>query len=73
MSVPCPKCGRSLDPCGEVESDEPSLAGEVYQCPECVQSVDFAGETTELALTFMLDERGRPYDPADPDADLSKD
>lgn len=72
MSVQCPKCGRSCEAVGVVESDEPALAGEVYQCPECRVRVDFAGETMDLPLTFMLDDRGRPFDPADPDADLSQ-
>lgn len=72
MSVQCPKCGRSCETVGVVESDEPALAGEVYECPECVRHVEMGGETVELALVFMLDDRGRPFHPADPDADLSQ-
>ena len=68
--VNCPKCGRSLAPSGEVESHG-AESGDVYQCLECVRVVDMGGEGFEIALTFMLDERGRPFDPADPDADLS--
>jgi endogenous inhibitor of DNA gyrase (YacG/DUF329 family) len=65
---PCPKCGRTLVQSGELESE-----GRIYptfQCEECVVTVDFLGETTEIALTFALDKEGQPFDPADPDGRL---
>jgi hypothetical protein len=70
----CPKCGRELPASGAVVIDGTSLS--VFQCGECLRVVDFMGQRQEVALTFAVapgpDGRLRPFDPADPDADLSK-
>ena len=62
---PCPKCGRVLEPSGEV-----SLSGgatfPVFQCDDCVVEVTFLGETTLVALTFAIGPDGKPFDPASP-------
>ena len=65
---PCPKCGRSLRPSGELSVD--GVAVPTYQCDECLVEVDFLGERTEQALTFAVDAHGRVFDPADPDGEL---
>ena len=68
--VKCPKCGRKLRASGVLDFDGRELP--TYQCDECLRVVEFLGERQEVALTFVLGEDGRPFDPADPDADLSK-
>lgn len=64
MPIPCPKCGRPLDPSGEAVCDGETFP--VYQCPECVTRTEIMGEPFDVALTFCLDSRGRPFDPASP-------
>lgn len=41
----------------------------VYQCDECLQTVDFGGEKFEQALTFGV-VNGRVIDPTEPDNEL---
>lgn len=41
-----------------------------FQCDECIKVVTFLGERMEVALTFALDRRGQPFDPAEPDGRL---
>lgn len=65
---PCPHCGRSLEQTGTVTSE--GRTRPVYQCDDCIVRADFGGEPFELNLTFCLDERGRPFDPATPDGSL---
>ena len=50
---PCPKCGRTLQPSGELTVGGRTL--DVYQCDECLTRDDFAGEAFESALTFARD------------------
>ena len=66
----CPKCGRNLLPSGEFTLG--AVTAPTYQCDECLRVVEFLGERMEVALTFCVDADGRAFDPADPDADLSK-
>ena len=62
----CPKCGRMLPQTGEVQTDGGSPRP-VYECPECVVEGELFGEKFEGALTFWLDEDGKPqYPPASP-------
>jgi hypothetical protein len=39
----------------------------VFQCDECVSRVKFMGDEIEAAVTFILDEKGQPFDPASED------
>jgi len=56
---------------GEItETDTETLP--VFQCDHCIVTRDIMGAPFEVALTFCLDEKGRPFDPASPDTDLSK-
>ena len=59
MSIPfkvlCPKCGRSLKPASELSSAGSTEL--VYQCDECLQSVEMFGETLEIALTFTVKQK----------------
>lgn len=68
-SYPCPKCKASLPPAGDVTIEGAVLP--VYQCDTCTKTVDFLGEPTEVALTFVPLPDGRLVDPADPDVDPS--
>ena len=71
MKIPCPKCGRILQPSGEVAVDaDPAMP--VYQCDECLVPGEVLGVKMELALTFCVDEKGRAFDPANPDNPLFK-
>lgn len=65
--VACPKCGRKLPP-ADVQTSDGGFP--VYTCDECVMVVDFMGEKMELPLTFSLNEKGEPFDPASPDGKL---
>lgn len=56
--IPCPKCGRSLAPAGEV--DDGRTVKPVYQCDECLTVGELFGKPFELPLTFTLDENGNP-------------
>jgi hypothetical protein len=70
---PCPKCGRILQQSGEATvscGDGTQLVVPVFQCDECLMNFDFGGESMEIALTFALDEKGQPFDPADPEGKL---
>lgn len=72
-NVACPKCSRQLAPAGETTLRHDDGREEkflVYQCDECLVEHDLFGEKTEMALTFALDGRGRPVDPADPEKPL---
>lgn len=64
----CPKCNRSLRPSGELTVDGARMP--VYSCGECLVTVEFCGEPFEAALTFCLNEKGEPFDPAAPDGKL---
>lgn len=66
--LPCPKCGRTLEQSGELIVGNVVLA--TFQCDECLMTVDFAGETMEVALTFARRTDGTIFDPADPDGTL---
>ena len=65
MKVACPKCGRSLQPSGTVTVE--GRTRPVYQCDECVVPTDIGGETFDAALTFYVDEGGRPINPESSD------
>lgn len=70
---PCPKCNRTLQQSGEVaitDDKERPLTLPVFQCDECLVTVDFLGEKVEIALTFALDPDGQPFDPASDDGTL---
>jgi uncharacterized Zn finger protein len=65
---PCPKCGRTLQPSGEI-TDETGDTMLTYQCDECVKVVDVFGTPMELHLTFAVRD-GQAIDPAEPDGVL---
>lgn len=43
----------------------------VYQCDECLVTGEALGVSMELALTFYVDEQGRPINPNAPDQPFS--
>jgi hypothetical protein len=64
---PCPKCGRLLQPAGEI-----TFAGQTlptYQCDECLVTKKIFGEPVEMALTFCIGADGKPFDPAEDEED----
>jgi hypothetical protein len=65
---PCPKCGRSLLPAGELTVGDRTFP--TYQCDECVVSREVLGLTMDVALTFCVNEHGQAFDPAGPDGSL---
>ena len=66
---PCPKCGRRLERSGEIQFD--GIAYPVFQCDECLVETEMFGEPIEVALTFAVNEDGRPFDPATDSGELS--
>lgn len=56
----CPKCGRDVEPCGEVDLD--GVVMPVYQCDACLVPWDLGGERFEVALTFAVDADGNCLD-----------
>jgi ribosomal protein L37AE/L43A len=64
----CPKCGRTLQQSGELSVEAVSVP--TFQCDECLMTIDFSGETMEVALTFAVDAAGNAFDPADPEGKL---
>ena len=65
MTHPCPKCGRILQQDGEVSGN--GVTYPMFQCDECVVEDKTFGE---VALTFMLDENNKPFNPVFPDDQL---
>ncbi len=57
-----------LDQSGETTVDDQTFP--VFQCDECLDTVDIGGAPFEVALTFSLDKEGKPFDPASPDGSL---
>lgn len=43
----------------------------VYQCDECLMTMEALGVRAEVALTFAIDQAGRMVDPAAPDEPFS--
>lgn len=68
--MPCPKCKRLLQASGVISLEGCRNTLPVYQCDECLMTVDLMGVQTEVAVTFCVDERGRIVDPASPDNEL---
>ena len=69
QTLPCPKCGRRLQACGEL-----TIGAEVfacYQCDECLVTVEMFGERHEAALSFCVGADGKAFDPAAPDGKLA--
>jgi hypothetical protein len=64
----CPKCGRRLARSGEIAVEGKEFP--VFQCDECLKTVEMFGEPFEVALTFAVDEQGRAFDPAEEDDEL---
>lgn len=44
----------------------------MFQCTECLASVEMMGERLEIALTFAVDSAGRVFDPAAADGTLPR-
>lgn len=65
---PCPKCNRLLTRSGEAEVE--GAVFPVFQCDECIVETKMFGEPVEVALTFAVDEEGKPFDPATEDGEL---
>ena len=68
-TIKCPKCGRTLQPAGEVTIEGRGVLP-MYQCDECLMRRQVFGESLELALTFCIGADGRAFDPAEPDGVL---
>jgi transcription elongation factor Elf1 len=64
----CPKCNRLLRRSGEVEIENTTFP--VFQCDECSMPFDFGGQMIDSALTFAVDAKGQPFDPASADGKL---
>jgi hypothetical protein len=67
-TFPCPKCNRTLARSGEVVVEGATFP--VFQCDECLATVQMFGEPFEVALTFAVDAEGKPFDPAAADGHL---
>lgn len=63
-SCNCPKCGVLLHCSGEL-----TIGGDVvvpvFQCDDCVHTVELFGKPQEVAYTFALNASGEPIDPID--------
>jgi hypothetical protein len=68
VKFPCPNCGRPLESCGSVSQDDGNFP--VFQCDDCIATVEMFGESFDVALTFAVDGEGRAFDPASPDGSL---
>jgi len=55
---------------GEELAGEGGLAAAGGADDDGLTTVDFAGQKVEIALTFCVDQEGRPFDPADPEGKL---
>lgn len=74
-TFPCPRCGRELERNGVLSVEGHAVPLAVFQCDHCRQPYD-AEEARRpdplmVHLTFVVGPDGRPFDPADPEADLS--
>ena len=67
-TFPCPECGRALLRSGAVAVEGADFP--VFQCDECVVQTEMFGEPFEAALTFAVDAKGQPFDPASDDGQL---
>ncbi len=63
-TFPCPKCNRPLPQAGEILIGG-EVACPVYQCADCVETVNFLGLMTQAAYTFAVDAQGRAFNPAE--------
>jgi hypothetical protein len=59
----CPRCNRLLEAAGVITFQGREFPS--YQCDECLKTVDLFGEKMQVALTFCVDDQGKPFDPAD--------
>lgn len=62
----CPRCGRLLVQTGEALVEDVPLP--VFRCDECRVELEVADDKAEGALTFTLDEDGRPFGDSAPNA-----
>ena len=62
-SFPCPKCSRRLIRSGEVSIGDETFP--VFQCDECLATVDLFETTIEVALTFAVGADGVAFDPVE--------
>jgi uncharacterized Zn finger protein len=59
----CPKCGAELQSAGIIHIEGEDCS--VFQCDSCSIVKPFQGRPFEVALTFAVDDAGRPFDPVD--------
>jgi len=57
----CPKCSRQLPPSGTLAADNEEVT--IFQCDECLQTVNMMGEDWEVAFTFAVRGDGSWFDP----------
>ena len=67
-TFPCPKCNRTLRLTGELTVGGRTFPA--FSCDECIVDREFDGEMFPMSLTFCVDDKGQPFDPADPDGRL---
>ncbi len=60
----CPGCSRRLERCGAIFVDGEQFP--VFQCDDCTKSESIFGERFDIALTFYVNGKGEPVDPAAP-------
>jgi hypothetical protein len=59
----CPKCGMQLESSGVIVVNDEECS--VFQCDTCTVEKPIFNEPFEVALTFAIDDRGKPFDPVD--------
>ena len=59
----CPGCGAQLESVGTMTLGDCECS--VFQCDTCVVSKPICGEPFDVALTFAVNDAGKPFDPAD--------
>ena len=58
----CPKCGCRLERSGELTLDGQPVPLAIFQCDDCVESVEVEGEPFDMALTFAVTGDGQLLD-----------
>jgi uncharacterized Zn finger protein len=59
----CPKCGSEIESAGVIHTNGQDCS--VFQCDSCVIVKPIFGRPFDVALTFAVNDAGRPFDPVD--------
>ena len=57
-SFHCPRCNRLLKPAGDLTIEGAPADLTIYQCAECMETIQVEGESFETAFTFGVDAEG---------------